>query len=133
MNKEKEVELRWHNLKTEPPEGNGGVLLFPVITDVGHFYAFDRIHIVSNPEYARLHGIEKGYTHWFPVPKHPDEDKIREKIKKLYSADAIGDRRFYQGFDTATEAIIDFIKEIVPDRPQVVAAIEARFSEKKIK
>ena len=127
----KKPELRWHDLTKEPPQGDGGVILFPEITNVGHLFWFNRLHVISNPEYARLHALEKGYTHWFPIPKHPDEDKIREKIKKLYEPEAIADREFHKGFERATENIIEFLKGIVPDRPSVILAVKARFEHDK--
>ena len=122
-----ENELRWHKLEDEKPVGDGCVVLFPVITDVGLLY--DNIYRPSNPEYARITALEKGYTHWFPIPKHPDEDAIKEKIKELYSDEYLLDLQFYKGLNVAYEHMINFIEDLVPDRPGVIQALRSRFKE----
>lgn len=72
----------WRSLKDDPPnpeelEGEGSILLFPCITDVGHLYS------VSNPDYARQNGLKYGYTHWAVIDRHPDEEKVRKRINEI--------------------------------------------------
>jgi hypothetical protein len=130
MMTEENIELRWHDLKTEAIPGNDCVVLFPQISDVGILYGLENIYTPSNPEFARLNALRQGYTSWFPIPRHPKEDEIKEYIKKLYADENDGQEQFYEGFQRATENIIEFLKEIVPDRPNVILAVEARFGEK---
>jgi len=102
------IEYRWHDLKKEQIPGDRSVILFPVITDVGHIFdvfSFNT-YTISNPEYARLHALEKGYTHWFPIPVHPDEEKIIEKIKKIYENEHKAEEQFNKGFERAAENIV---------------------------
>jgi hypothetical protein len=129
MNKLTEIELRWHDLKTESPPGDGCVVLFPNISDVGIFFE-TRLYISSNPEYARLNALEQGYTHWFPIPSHPQEAEIRTKIEEMYAPDRYAQEQFYKGFQIASENIVAYLKELVPDRPSVARVIEEMFANK---
>ena len=127
------VELRWHDLRTElPPEDMGCVVLFPQISDVGILYNTN-VYTPSNSEFVRMNGLRQGYTHWFPIPPHPQEEEVEEKIKKMYAQEYDGEEQFHKGFQRATENIIAFLKEVVPDRPNVILALEARFSDEEKK
>jgi hypothetical protein len=119
-------ELYWHDLKTDPPPGDGCVVLFPCKSDVGIFFE-TRLYTSSNPEYARITALGQGYTHWFPIPSHPDEEKIRKEIEEWVKKEQDLDAKFYEGFNRASENIAEFIKQIVPDRPEVYLAVRARF------
>jgi hypothetical protein len=123
-----ETEYRWHDLRTEaPPTGERPVILFPVISDVGHRFDVRRDYHVSNPEYVRLRALEMGYTHWFPVPPHPDEAAIEARIEALYASENDARQQFDEGFKRAAENIVETLKEIVPDRPNVARVISDRF------
>jgi hypothetical protein len=127
------VELRWHDLRTElPPEDMECVILFPHLTDVGNLYDTD-VYTPSNSEFVRINALRRGYTHWFPIPPHPQEEEVKEKIKKMYEHEYDGTEQFYKGFQRATENIIAYLKDLVPDRPSVIRAIEAQFSNEKEK
>lgn len=127
MNEMGDVELRWHDLRIELPPGDRCVILFPQISDCGHLFDVEQIYAVSNPEYVRLRALERGYTHWFPIPVHPQEAEVEAKIKELYAHENDPQEQFNKGFQRAVENMMDFIKEIVPDRPNVIRAIDDRF------
>jgi len=76
--------MTWRDLKTDPPIGNGCVILFPCITDVGILYT------ASNPEYARQNALKQGYTHWMPIEPHPDEAVVKRHIEQLYANEYLG-------------------------------------------
>ena len=116
----------WHDLKTEPPQGDGCVVLFPEISDIGILYTH-HIYTSSNPEFARLSAIDRGYTHWFPIPKHPQEEEVEQRIKKMYEHEHSEEQQFYKGFQRASENIIGVLKDLLPDRPNVIRAIKDRF------
>lgn len=78
-----EVELYWHDLETDLPQGDDCVILFPQISDVGILYT------ASNSEFARQNALKHGYTHWFPIPKHSRELEMREIIKIVYEDEPI--------------------------------------------
>ena len=130
MNEIGDIELRWHDLRAELPPGDRPVILFPQISDCGHLFDVERSYVVSNPEYVRLRALEQGYTHWFPVPIHPQEAAIRAKIEELYAHENDNEVQFAKGFQRAVENMTNFIKEIVPDRPNVILAIEDRFGQR---
>jgi len=126
----KDIELRWHDLRTEQIPDDGCVILFPATTYVGLLYDFQSVYTESNAEFARINGLRQGYTDWFPIPRHPKEQEIIERNRKIYEHENDGQEQFYRGFERATENIIEFLKEIVPDRPNVVRAVKARFGDK---
>lgn len=126
-----EPELRWHDLATEPPPLGRTIIMFPVVIDVGHRFDLRRFYTTSNPEYARLHGLENGYTHWFPIPPHPGEAALEAKIEATYAPEAIAAQNFHKGFQRASENIVGALKQLVPDRPEVARVIEARYCDKK--
>ena len=123
-------ELRWHDLRTElPKESTKIVILFPRIIDVGILYNVNPYR-ESNSEYARQNALREGYTSWFPVLPHPDEEKVEKEIEKLYEKEYDSKEQFDKGFERATENIIEFLKDIVPDRPHVILAVQSRFENK---
>ena len=125
-----ELEYRWYDLRTEaPPPVGRPVILFPMISDVGHRYDVRRNYHVSNPEYVRLYALEMGYTHWFPVPPHPDEAAIEAKIAALYQPENDGRQQWADGFERAAENIVEALEQLVPDRPAVAQVIRDRFVE----
>ena len=120
-------ELRWHDLKTETPPADRCVVLFPQISDVGIFFDIDRLFCASNHEYARMTALVQGYTHWFPIPSAPGEAEVRARVQAEYDKEQDPHEQFMKGFGRAVENITDFVKDIVPDRPNVALAIESRF------
>lgn len=119
-------DLRWHDLATEPPRGDRPVILFPQISDVGHMYDVSPWN-VSNPEFARLNALRQGYTSWFPVPVHADEDVVKARIEEIYRAEGDAEHQWAEGFKRAAENIVEALKQIAPDRPELVNCIRDRF------
>jgi hypothetical protein len=130
MTEEKEIELRWYDLQTDLPKGDGCVVLFPQISDVGILYNVEHMYTSSNPEFARVNALRRGYTSWFPIPRHSQESEVKAKIEEMYKGERDADEQFYKGFQRATENIVKILKEIVPDRPNVARLIEERFGDK---
>lgn len=120
------IELRWHDLKTEPPPLGRPVIMFPRISDVGHMFGND-FWTTSNPEYARLHALEQGYTSWFPIPEHPDEVAVEAKCEEFRREEANPQRQFHKGFQRAAENIVEALEQLVPDRAAVAQCIRDRF------
>lgn len=75
--------MEWRCLKTDPPVGDGCVVLFPVITDVGILYT------ASNPEYARKRALHAGYTHWAQIEPHPDEAEAEARCAAIRELDGL--------------------------------------------
>ena len=111
----------WRDLKTDPPTGDRCILLFPSLSDVGHLYS------VSNPDYARINGLRHGHTHWADIEPHPQEAAAEAKVEEIRRAEHDREKQYYDGFQRASENIVEALKELVPDRPAVAQAIEARF------
>jgi hypothetical protein len=66
----------WRDLRVDPPEPHGHcILIFPLINDVGHLYT------VSSREYATLHGLKYGYTHWADIEPAPGEAEVEKMIE----------------------------------------------------
>lgn len=63
----------WRSLKDDPPTGKEHcVILFPVRSDIGIPYT------ASNAVYAKLRGLEAGYTHWALIEPAPGIDEFEE-------------------------------------------------------
>lgn len=71
----------WRDLKTDPPQGDRLVILFPCISDVGILYT------TSNPDYARLNGTKNGYTHWTYFDPHPMESEAEARCEQIRQMD----------------------------------------------
>lgn len=60
----------WYDLESHPPsEKEYAVILFPCKTDCCLLYT------ISNPVYARKHGLSQGYTHWAKLELAPGHYK----------------------------------------------------------
>ena len=126
MDKTDLPELRWHDLAKEPPPLGRPIVLFPEISDVGHMFHTCR-WTVSNPEYARLHGLERGYTSWFPILPHVDEAMIEAKIERLRQQEADPQHQWHEGFKRAAENIVETLQQVAADRPELINCIRDRF------
>lgn len=63
----------WYDLRiSKPSENEYAVILFPCKTDCGLLYT------MSNPTFARLHGLKNGYTHWAKIHLAPEHDRWEE-------------------------------------------------------